>query len=74
MYLHGVACFSCHDVHGTVNNAQLIKPANVLCLECYGPASPNGAPSIEALTHHTAGSASNECVNCDMPKIAAEIR
>ena len=74
MYLHGVTCFSCHDVHGTSNNAQLIKPANVLCLECHGPNSPNGphAPSIEAHTHHAAGSAGDQCVNCHMPKIATE--
>ena len=59
MYTHGVSCFSCHDVHGTENNADLVKPANVLCLECHGPNSPNGphAPTIEAHTHHTAGSA-----------------
>jgi predicted CXXCH cytochrome family protein len=75
MYEHGVTCFSCHDVHGTGNRAQLIKPASVMCLECHGPNSPNGprAPSIEAHTHHKAGSAGNECVNCHMPKIEAEI-
>ena len=74
MYLHGVTCFSCHDVHGTANNAQLIKPASVLCLECHGPDSPNGphAPSVEAHTHHAAGSAGSQCVNCHMPKIAIE--
>ena len=27
MYTRGVTCFSCHDVHGTANNADLIKPA-----------------------------------------------
>jgi predicted CXXCH cytochrome family protein len=71
MYTHGVSCFSCHDVHGTGNNADLLKPANVLCLECHGPSSPNGprAPTIEAHTHHPAGSAGNECVGCHMPKI-----
>jgi hypothetical protein len=26
MYTRGVTCFSCHDVHGTSNNADLIKP------------------------------------------------
>ena len=30
MYTRGVTCFSCHDVHGTENNAELLKPANVL--------------------------------------------
>ena len=37
MYTHGVTCFSCHDVHGTANNADLLKPANVMCLQCHGP-------------------------------------
>ncbi len=75
MYTHGVTCFSCHDVHGTENNAQLIKPANVLCFECHGPNSPNGprAPSIEAHTHHKAGTRGGECVDCHMPKIEQTI-
>ena len=75
MYTHGVTCFSCHDVHGTENDADLVKPANVMCLECHGPNSPNGphAPTIEAHTHHRAGSAGNECVNCHMPKIEQTI-
>ena len=75
MYTHGVSCFSCHDVHGTENNADLIKPANVLCLECHGPKSPNGphAPTIEAHTHHPAGTAGNECVSCHMPKIEQQL-
>jgi len=75
MYTHGVSCYSCHDVHGTENNADLLKPANVLCLECHGPKSPNGprADTIEAHTHHRAGSAGNECVACHMPKIAVQL-
>jgi predicted CXXCH cytochrome family protein len=75
MYLRGVSCFNCHDVHGTGNNADLLKPADVLCLECHGPTSPNGphAPTIEAHTHHAAGSAGNECVSCHMPKIEQTI-
>jgi predicted CXXCH cytochrome family protein len=75
MYTHGVSCFSCHDVHGTQNNADLLKPANVLCLECHGPKSPNGphAPTIEAHTHHAAASAGNECVSCHMPKIEQQL-
>lgn len=75
MYTHGVTCASCHDVHGTANNADLLKPANVLCLECHGPNSPNGprAPTLEAHTHHKSGSAGNECVACHMPKIEQTI-
>ncbi len=40
-----------------------------------GRSQPNGphAASIEAHTHHAAGSAGNECVNCHMPKIEQEM-
>ena len=75
MYTHGVACFSCHDAHGTENNALVWKPANDLCLDCHGPNSPNGprAPSINQHTHHKAGSQGNECIACHMPKIEQTI-
>jgi predicted CXXCH cytochrome family protein len=75
MYTHGVTCFSCHDVHGTGNNADLIKPAKVLCLTCHGPNSPNGprAASIEQHTHHKAGSSGSECTACHMPSIQQTI-
>lgn len=75
MYTHGVSCFSCHDVHGTENNADLIKPANVLCLECHGPRSPNGprTATIEEHTHHKAGSSGSQCVACHMPQIEQTI-
>ncbi len=75
MYAHGVACSTCHDVHGTSYNAQLRKPANELCLDCHGPGSPNGphAPTLEAHTHHKTGSSGNDCVACHMPKIAQTI-
>src|SRR5262249_27813133 len=66
MYTRGVTCFDCHDPHGTANNADLIKPASVLCLNCHGPRSPNGPHSttIEAHTHHPPGSPGSECVAC----------
>ena len=75
MYTHGVTCFSCHDVHGTANNADLLKPASVMCLECHGPNSPNGprAATIEQHTHHKPGSRGNECIECHMPKIEQTI-
>jgi predicted CXXCH cytochrome family protein len=75
MYRRGVTCFSCHDVHGTGNNADLIKPAKQLCLTCHGPKSPNGphTATIEDHTHHGAGSAGSECVNCHMPAIEQTI-
>lgn len=75
MYTHGVSCFSCHDVHGTDNDADLLKPADVMCLECHGPKSPNGphAPTVEAHTRHSAGSPGSECIACHMPKIEQTI-
>ncbi|HTA88694.1 MAG TPA: c-type cytochrome [Polyangiaceae bacterium] len=71
MYTHGVACSTCHDTHGSPNNAELRKPAAVLCLDCHGPKSPNGPfeSTLEAHTHHAAGSAGSECIACHMPKI-----
>src|SRR5262249_25239423 len=42
MYERGVTCFSCHDVHGTANNADLVRPVSTVCLQCHGPVSPNG--------------------------------
>jgi predicted CXXCH cytochrome family protein len=74
MYRRGITCFSCHDVHGTDNYAQLRKPAGKLCLDCHGPQSPNGprAPTLEAHTHHKAGSPGSQCIACHMPKIETE--
>jgi predicted CXXCH cytochrome family protein len=71
MYERGVKCSSCHDVHGTDNQALLIKPANVMCLECHGPGSPNGphTTTVEEHTHHKPGSPGGECIACHMPKI-----
>src|ERR1700730_2050079 len=37
MYNRGVACFSCHDVHGTENAAQLREPPGEMCFACHGP-------------------------------------
>ena len=71
MYTRGVRCSSCHDVHGTDNPALLIKPANVMCLECHGPGSINGphTSTVEEHTHHKVGSPGGECIDCHMPKI-----
>jgi predicted CXXCH cytochrome family protein len=75
MYARGVTCFSCHDPHGSDNVAMVRKPGNALCLDCHGPNAQAGphAPTIEAHTHHQAGSAGNECIACHMPKIAQTI-
>ena len=66
MYRRGVACFSCHDVHGTENNADLLKPATTMCLECHHL-------QVEQHTQHKAGSAGSECVACHMPKVEQTI-
>ena len=75
MYARGVTCFSCHDPHGTENVAMLRKPGNALCLDCHGPNAQAGphAPTVEAHTHHKAGSPGNECIACHMPKIEQTI-
>jgi predicted CXXCH cytochrome family protein len=75
MYTRGVTCFSCHDVHGTQNDAMLLKPAKNICLDCHGPNTANGphAPTIEGHTHHKPDSAGSECIACHMPKIEQTI-
>jgi predicted CXXCH cytochrome family protein len=75
MYPRGVTCFSCHDPHGTENPGIVRERGNALCLTCHGPNTQNGphAASIEQHTHHTRGSAGNECISCHMPKIAETI-
>ena len=75
MYARGVTCSSCHDPHGTGNNADLLKPAKQVCLTCHGPSSPNGphAASLEAHTRHGADSTGSDCVACHMPRTAQTI-
>lgn len=77
MYTRGVTCFSCHDVHGTNNEAELREPIkdNQLCLSCHAPNTQNGphAVSIEAHTHHRPDSPGSQCVACHMPKILPEL-
>jgi predicted CXXCH cytochrome family protein len=75
MYTRGVTCFSCHDPHGSDNGAMLRKPINEVCMSCHGPNTQNGphAVSIEAHTHHPAGSPGSQCVACHMPKILPQL-
>jgi predicted CXXCH cytochrome family protein len=75
MYTRGVTCFSCHDPHGSDNDAILRKPVNDVCLTCHGPNTQNGphAASIAAHTHHKADSTGSQCVACHMPKIEQTI-
>ena len=75
MYRRGITCSSCHDSHGTPNDALLIKPARDLCLTCHGPTSPSGphTATLEDHTHHARNSAGSDCVACHMPKIEQTI-
>ena len=75
MYERGVTCFNCHDVHGTSNDADLVRSPGAVCLQCHGPASPNGphTRTIEQHTHHKAGSPGSDCVGCHMPSIEQTI-
>jgi predicted CXXCH cytochrome family protein len=75
MYRRGVTCFSCHDVHGTENYAQLHKPPDQLCLQCHAPLSMNGprTATLEEHTHHKKDSTGSSCIACHMPKIATTI-
>jgi len=75
MYTRGVTCFSCHDPHGTDNDAMLRKPINEVCSMCHAAGSQNGphAASLEEHTHHPAGSPGSQCVACHMPKILPQL-
>jgi len=75
MYNRGVTCFSCHDPHGTDNEAMLRKPAKEICASCHSVGSQNGphTATLEEHTHHAAGSAGSQCVACHMPKILPEL-
>jgi predicted CXXCH cytochrome family protein len=71
MYARGVTCFSCHDPHGTPNKAMLRASSDQVCAACHAPHGRNGphAVSVEAHTHHAAGSPGSQCVSCHMPRI-----
>lgn len=74
MYAKGVRCSSCHDPHGTGNNADLIRPAATLCTTCHNPQSPNGPRGTpEEHSHHPAGSSGAQYTGCHMPAIAQTI-
>ena len=74
MYVKGVTCAACHDVHGTEHEADLIAPGNAVCTSCHQPhLQPGPAGSIEHHTRHAADSEGSACVACHMPQIARTI-
>ena len=74
MYVKGVTCSGCHDVHGTEFDADLIAPANEVCLTCHDPQlQPGPAGTIEQHTQHAADSEGSQCIACHMPQIARTV-
>jgi len=74
MYVKGVRCYGCHDVHGTPNDAALRMPGDAVCLQCHGPQRQPGPPgTIEQHTQHKPGSEGSRCTACHMPLIARTI-
>ena len=75
MYNRGVTCFSCHDPHGTQNEAMLRKPVKEICSSCHSVGNQNGphTATLEEHTHHPANSPGSQCVACHMPKILPEL-
>ncbi len=72
MYARGIRCSACHDVHGTENPADLVKPASTLCMNCHGPESPAG-PRGDVAQHAQHSPDKAQCVDCHMPQIARTI-
>ncbi len=67
--------FSCHDPHGAKTSPWCARPAT-RCASTATAQMPQAgphAPTVEAHTHHKAGSPGNECIACHMPKIEQTI-
>ena len=74
MYVKGVRCFGCHDVHGTEHDADLIAPGNDVCVSCHTPQlQPGPRGSLTFHTRHERDSEGSECAACHMPLIARTV-
>ena len=74
MYLKGVQCYACHDVHGTEHNAVLRLPGNAVCLQCHNPVlQPGPRGPLEFHTQHAPNSEGSKCVACHMPAVEQTI-
>lgn len=60
-----MSCISCHSLHHSDPDAQLLhgKQSNESCLQCHETYREN----LEQHTHHPAGSPGSLCYNCHMP-------
>ena len=74
MYVKGVTCWDCHDVHGTEHEADLIAPGNEACTSCHQPQlQPGPAGHLAHHTRHAADSEGSSCIACHMPRIARTV-
>ena len=74
MYVKGVTCYACHDVHGTDHPAALRMPDNAVCTQCHTPTlQPGPRGTVEFHTQHAASSEGSKCVACHMPSIQQTI-
>jgi predicted CXXCH cytochrome family protein len=74
MYVKGVRCYACHDVHGTEHPADLRLPGNDVCTQCHGPQlQPGPRGTLEFHTQHKADSEGSKCVACHMPAVQQTI-
>jgi predicted CXXCH cytochrome family protein len=74
MYVKGVQCFACHDVHGTEHEADLRLPGNAVCTQCHNPVlQPGPRGALEFHTQHAASSEGSKCVACHMPAVEQTI-
>jgi len=67
---HGITCINCHDPHTLQPTAQH-NTGNKLCMKCHSFDSIVGPheKTLQAHTHHKAGSSGSLCVECHMPKV-----
>ncbi len=74
MYMKGVTCYACHDVHGTDHPADLRLPGNAACTQCHTPTlQPGPRGTVEFHTQHAANSEGSKCVACHMPLVQQTI-
>jgi predicted CXXCH cytochrome family protein len=74
MYLKGVRCYACHDVHGTEHPADLRLPGNDVCVQCHSPQlQPGPRGTLDFHTQHKADSEGSTCVSCHMPAVEQTI-
>jgi predicted CXXCH cytochrome family protein len=68
MFEKGVACFDCHDPHGSDHFGSLKLPIhdNSLCISCHIAYTEPEAQL--AHSKHKEGSSGNRCVECHMPR------